>query len=77
MTQSITIPMDLWEEDEEAVLTAWLVDNDSKVSTGQLIAEVMVEKIQYEINSTCDGIISIISEEDDVVNKGSVIAEVS
>ncbi|MFT7006022.1 MAG: pyruvate/2-oxoglutarate dehydrogenase complex dihydrolipoamide acyltransferase (E2) component [Colwellia sp.] len=77
MTQSIIIPVDLWEEDEEAVLTAWLVDNNSKVSTGQLLAEVMVEKIQYEINSTYDGTISIISEEDDVVSKGSVIAEVS
>jgi len=45
MTKAITIPMDLWEEDEEAVLTAWLVDNNSEVSTGQLLAEVMVEKI--------------------------------
>lgn len=77
MTKPITIPMDLWEEDEEAVLTAWLVDNDSDVSTGQLVAEVMVEKIQYEITSTSDGKISIISEEDDVVSKGTIIAEVS
>jgi pyruvate/2-oxoglutarate dehydrogenase complex dihydrolipoamide acyltransferase (E2) component len=77
MTNSIIVPMDLWEEDEEAVLTAWLVDNDSQVSTGQLIAEVMVEKISYEINSSSDGKISIICAEDDVVNKGSVIAEVS
>jgi len=77
MTKSITIPVDLWEEDEEAVLTAWLVDNDSEVSIGQLVAEVMVEKISYEINSTCEGIISFTCQEDDVVNKGSVIAEVS
>lgn len=77
MTQSIIVPMDLWGEDEEAVITAWLVDNGSEVSTGQLVAEVMVEKIQYEINSTCSGVISIICEEDDVVSKGSVIAEVS
>ena len=69
--------MDLWEEDEEAVLTAWLVDNNSEVSTGQLLAEVMVEKISYEIHSTYDGVISIICQEDDVVNKGSIIAEVS
>jgi pyruvate/2-oxoglutarate dehydrogenase complex dihydrolipoamide acyltransferase (E2) component len=47
------------------------------VTAGQLVAEVMVEKIQYEIHSTADGIISIISEADDVVNKGSIIAEVS
>lgn len=77
MTQSIIVPMDLWEEDEEAVLTAWLVDNDSEVSAGQLVAEVMFEKIQYEITSTCDGKITLISEEDDVVSKGSIIAEVS
>ncbi|MGV2872200.1 lipoyl domain-containing protein [Colwellia sp. E150_009] len=77
MTKAITIPMDLWEEDEEAVLTAWLVDNNSEVSTGQLLAEVMVEKISYEIHSTYDGTISITCQEDDVVNKGSIIAEVS
>jgi pyruvate/2-oxoglutarate dehydrogenase complex dihydrolipoamide acyltransferase (E2) component len=77
MTKPIIVPIDLWEEDEEAVLTAWLVDNGSDVSTGQLVAEVMVEKIQYEITSTCDGKISIINEEDDVVSKGTIIAEVS
>jgi pyruvate/2-oxoglutarate dehydrogenase complex dihydrolipoamide acyltransferase (E2) component len=77
MTQPIIVPMDLWEEDVEAVISAWLVDNNTGVTTGQLIAEVMVEKIQYEIHSNCDGIISIISEADDVVHKGSVIAEVS
>jgi len=77
MTKSIIVPIDLWEEDEEAVLTAWLVDNESKVSIGQLVAEVMVEKISYEVNSTCDGTITLISEEDDVVSKGSIIAEVS
>jgi pyruvate/2-oxoglutarate dehydrogenase complex dihydrolipoamide acyltransferase (E2) component len=77
MTKPIIVPMDLWEEDEEAVLTAWLVDNDSDVITGQLVAEVMVEKIQYEITSTSDGKISLISEEDDVVSKGTIIAEVS
>jgi pyruvate/2-oxoglutarate dehydrogenase complex dihydrolipoamide acyltransferase (E2) component len=77
MTNPITVPMDLWEEDEEAVLTAWLVDNGSQVVTGQLVAEVMFEKISYEISSTCDGTISLISQEDDVVQKGSKIAEVS
>ena len=77
MTQPIIVAMDLWEEDVEAVISAWLVDNDSGVTAGQLVAEVMVEKIQYEIHSTADGIISIISEADDVVNKGSIIAEVS
>jgi pyruvate/2-oxoglutarate dehydrogenase complex dihydrolipoamide acyltransferase (E2) component len=77
MTQPIIVPINLWEEDVEAVISAWLVDDKSGVTKGQLIAEVMVEKIQYEIHSTGDGIISIISEADDVVNKGSIIAEVS
>lgn len=77
MSKSIIVPEDLWEGDEEAVLTAWLVDDKSEISTGQLIAEVMVEKISYEVNSTSEGVISITCQEDDVVNKGSVIAEVS
>jgi len=77
MAEVIIIPMDLWEEDEEGVITAWLVDNNTPVKVDQLVAEVMVEKIQYEINSTCDGVISILSKEDDIVSKGSIIAEVS
>ena len=77
MTNAITVPLDLWEEDEDAVLTAWLIDNGAEVVSGQLLAEVMFEKISYEISSTCDGTITLISEEDDVVKKGSKIAEVS
>ena len=77
MTKTIIVPMDLWEEDEEAVLTAWLVDNGSEVTTGQLVAEVMLEKTQYEIFSSCDGIISTVINEDDVISKGSILAEVS
>lgn len=55
MSTAISVPDDLWEGDNEGVITAWLVDDGSRVSQGDLIAEVMVEKAQYEIEAPAAG----------------------
>ena len=39
-----------------------------------LVAEVMVEKAQYEIEAPVSGRIRIAKEEDEVVSKGTLIA---
>lgn len=74
MTTEITVPEDLWEGDSEAVITAWLVDDGAEVAQGDLVAEVMVEKAQYEIEAPASGKLSITRGEDDVVTKGAAIA---
>lgn len=74
MSTDVIIPADLWEEDNEAVITAWLVDNGAKVEAGEVIAELMVEKIQHELLAPAAGTLSIISEIDDVVAKGATVA---
>ena len=77
MATDIIIPNDLWEEDEDAVITTWLVNDGSTVEEGALIAEIMTAKVQYEINAPASGRISITEEADAVVPKGGVIGTIS
>ncbi len=74
MSTAITVPEDLWEGDNEGVITAWLVDDGHQVSQGDLVAEVMVEKAQYEIEAPAAGRLAITKQEDEVVAKGTTIA---
>lgn len=73
MATDIVIPSDLWEEDEETVITGWLVDDGAVVEEGALIAEIMTAKVQYEILAPASGTVSIKEEADAVVAKGAVI----
>lgn len=77
MSTDIVIPIDLYDEDEEAVVTSWLVSDGSSVEEGALIAEIMTAKVQYEIQATASGQIKILKSVDDVVNKGDVIGSIS
>ncbi|WP_355660979.1 lipoyl domain-containing protein [Halomonas salifodinae] len=74
MTTDITVPADLWDGETEGVITAWLVNDGAEVAQGDLVAEVMVEKAQYEIEAPVSGRLSIAKEEDEVVSKGTLIA---
>ena len=73
----IIIPTDLWEEDEEAVITTWLVSDGATVQEGALIAEIMTAKVQYEINAPASGTVTIKEEADAVVPKGAVIGTIT
>ncbi len=76
MTLAVTIPNDLWEEDSQAVITAWLANDGAHVREGDLIAEVMVEKVQYEIHAPTSGTLRIAQEVDAVVSKGDRIGSI-
>ena len=73
----IIIPTDLWEEDEDAVITSWLASEGASVEEGALIAEIMTAKVQYEILAPASGTLSIKEEADAVVPKGAVIGTIS
>ncbi|MFC3282541.1 biotin/lipoyl-containing protein [Litchfieldella rifensis] len=74
MSTAITVPDALWEGDSEGVITAWLVNDGAEVAQGDLVAEVMVEKAQYEIEAPAAGVLAITKQEDEVVEKGDTIA---
>lgn len=76
MAFDITIPLDLWEEDNEAVITNWLAADGAAVRKGALLAEVMVEKTQYEIEAPADGVLKIAMRVDDIVRKGDRIGTI-
>jgi len=77
MATDITIPSDLWEDDSEAVLTNWFAGDGARVKAGALIAEIMVTKVQFEIEAPADGLLHISKRIDDIVRKGDVIGSVS
>lgn len=76
MSTAIRIPVDLWEEQDEAVITTWLSAEGEAVVTGQVIAEIMVQKIQHDILAPASGSLSILKEADEVVAKGELIGQV-
>ncbi len=76
MTIEIVIPVDLWEEDTEAVVTSWLASDGSQVSQGALLAEIMTEKVQHEIEAPASGTLKIIKQVDDIAIKGDVIGHI-
>lgn len=73
----IIIEQDLWDEDQEGVITAWLFDDGDQISTGDVVADVMVEKVQHEVLSSGTGTLKILKEAEQVINKGDAIGEVT
>ena len=76
MAVDIISPDDLWEEDTEAVITSWLSSTGASVDEGDLIAEIMTEKVQHDITAPASGTLTITKEVDEIVRKGDVIGTV-
>lgn len=74
MSHDVVIPPDLWEEDQEGVITNWMVSDGAQVTQGQLLVEVMAVKVQYEVTAPGDGRIEQLKQTDDVVALGDRIA---
>ena len=77
MSVDVVIPMDFWEDDNEGVITSWLVSDGSRVQADALLAEVMVAKAQLEVTAPASGTISISKAEDEVISKGDIIAQIT
>lgn len=76
MATDITIPNDLYDGDEESVITAWLASDGATVREGVRIAEIMTAKVQHEIEAPASGKLTILRQQDDVVAKGDVIGRI-
>jgi len=73
MPTAITIPEDLWSDDDETVITNWLANDGDTVAKGALVAEIMTAKVQFEIHAPAAGVLRIKEGVDAVVGKGAVI----
>jgi pyruvate/2-oxoglutarate dehydrogenase complex dihydrolipoamide acyltransferase (E2) component len=62
----------------EIYLSAWLVRPGERVEAGDIIAEIMTEKVNLEITAPVSGTIeSLMVGEGQLVNAGQMIAEVN
>jgi len=64
------------EPDAEGVLATWFVGDGDQVATGQLLGEVMVEKVSGEVLAPAAGRIRLLVAEDQTARQGEVIARV-
>lgn len=76
MAVEVRIPKDLWEEDEEGVITTWLTDDGATVGKGGVVATVMVKKVEFDIHAPAGGKLTMLRKADDVIRKGDVIGRI-
>lgn len=65
------------EPTAEGVLATWFVADGDQVASGQLIAEVMVDKVSAEVTAPAGGRIRLLVSEDQPVRQGEAIAKVT
>ncbi|WP_151178795.1 lipoyl domain-containing protein [Hypericibacter terrae] len=73
---SVAIPPDMWAEDMEGVVSAWLFEEGDRVREGDLIAEVMVEKTSYDLTAPASGILRILVGQDVPFRRGAEVARI-
>jgi pyruvate/2-oxoglutarate dehydrogenase complex dihydrolipoamide acyltransferase (E2) component len=64
------------EPDAEGVLATWFVSDGDRVASGQLLGEVMVEKVSGDVLAPTDGQVHLLVSEDQTARQGEVIARV-
>mgnify|MGYP001159693784 CR=1 FL=1 len=72
----ITIPEDCWDDDSEGAISTWFFEDGDKVAAGDVVCEVMNEKVATEITASSAGVIKIIVPAETPVLKGAVIARI-
>ncbi len=61
---------------DEAVVTAWMVDEGTPVKAGQLIAEMQAEKVATDVFAPADGVVTGLVAVMQPVPQGSVICRI-
>ena len=64
------------EPTAEGVLATWFVGDGEQVASGQLLGEVMVDKVSGEVVAPTSGRVRLLVGEDQTVRQGDVIAQV-
>ncbi|MFV3128911.1 lipoyl domain-containing protein [Niveispirillum sp. KHB5.9] len=55
----ILIPATLWDDDSPGVISTWLFEDGDAVTQDAVVAEVMNEKVSFEIMAPATGTLSI------------------
>lgn len=76
MSETITFPVISKDESAEGVLATWFVRDGEAVRAGQVIAEVMVDKVSLDVEAPIDGMVTLLVEEEAAVLQGTAIARI-
>jgi pyruvate/2-oxoglutarate dehydrogenase complex dihydrolipoamide acyltransferase (E2) component len=60
----------------EGVLATWFVSDGDQVASGQLLGEVMVDKVSAEVVAPATGYFHLLVAEGQIAQQGDVIARV-
>lgn len=60
----------------EGVLATWFVREGEPVAAGQVVAEVMVDKVSAEVSAPVSGVIHLLVEEEAAVVQGAALARI-
>lgn len=73
----VTVPEGLWSGDAESgSIVGWLYQDGAEVREGEVIAELMVEKVTFEIEAPASGTLRIAVEPEVPVGIGAVLATI-
>ena len=64
------------QPDAEGILATWFVADGDQVASGQLLGEVMVEKVSGEVLAPAAGRVRLLVAEDQTARQGELIARV-
>ncbi len=77
MATDVIIPTDMWAEDDKTgSIVIWLYRDGAEVKAGDVIAEVLVEKVTLELEAPASGTLRIKVPPEVVVMKGDVVATI-
>lgn len=70
----VRIPQECWDDDSEGAISTWFFDTGDAVEKGDVICEVMNEKVATEIEAPESGTLTIRTLAEAAVRKGDIIA---
>jgi pyruvate/2-oxoglutarate dehydrogenase complex dihydrolipoamide acyltransferase (E2) component len=76
MTDVLFPPMSKERSDAEGVVSTWFVADGERVTAGQLLAEVQVDKVAADVQAPASGTIRLLVAEDEAVTQGSAVARI-
>ena len=76
MSAVIAFPAISKDESAEGVLATWFVRTGEQVRAGQVIAEVMVDKVSMDVEAPIGGTVTLLVEEEAAVPQGTDIARI-
>jgi pyruvate/2-oxoglutarate dehydrogenase complex dihydrolipoamide acyltransferase (E2) component len=76
MSHVISFPHMSKDDDAEGVVATWFAQTGETVKAGQVVAEVMVDKVSLDVEAPVDGVITCLVEEEGTVKQGEDIARI-